>query len=161
MDILGRPPINPILFTIGKLAIFIAWVLPLIQLIGIPIQRTASGLIPFTIGLVAVGLLVWVLAFRALGSSTRVGLPTEPTILKTTGIYRYSRHPIYVGMFLFTLAACLYCPYVVVITSSILGTLIHHKIAIAEESFLGQQFGAQWLSYKARTPRYIGFHHRR
>ncbi|MDD5543011.1 MAG: isoprenylcysteine carboxylmethyltransferase family protein [Acidobacteriia bacterium] len=159
MKLLGTPPINPTMFVIGKVAIFIAWLLPFLQLSGRTIQRTTPGLIPVAAALVVAGVLVWVLAFRALGSSARVGLPTEPTALKTGGIYRFSRNPIYIGMFLFTLAACLYCPYVVVISSSIIGILIHHKIALGEESFLEQRFGEEWRKYKARTPRYIGFLH--
>lgn len=158
--LIGTPPINPVLFAIGKAAVAVAWALPIIQFFGVPIRRSDAWLLPLVAALVVAGLMVMALASRSLGSSLRVGLPTDATALKTSGIYRFTRHPIYIALFLLSLASCLYCPHPVVIVCAVLGAVVHHRIALGEESFLEKRFGSAWLDHKARVPRYLGLRRR-
>jgi protein-S-isoprenylcysteine O-methyltransferase Ste14 len=106
--------------------------------------------------LVAISLLLFVVASRSLGPALRVGLPREGTTLATSGIYRFSRHPIYLAVFVMSLAACLLVPHPVVIGAALVASVLHHRIATAEEAFLDERFGDAWRTYVARVPRYLG-----
>lgn len=154
--LIGTPTINPVAFTIGKLSLAFIVVPPLVQLGGLSIAEPVAGLEPVAALLAAVGVFLLMVGTRSLGSALRVGLPQEETVLRTTGVYRWSRHPIYLSIFLFSIAACIYCPHPVVIAASLIAVVIHHLIALAEERFLEQRFGEAWLRHKARVPRYLG-----
>ncbi|MFZ2491863.1 MAG: isoprenylcysteine carboxylmethyltransferase family protein [Thermoanaerobaculia bacterium] len=154
--LIGTPTINPVAFTVGKLSLAFIVVPPLVQLGGFAIAPPLAGFEPIAGVLAVAGVLLLVVGTRSLGSALRVGLPQEETVLKTTGVYRYSRHPIYLSIFLFAIAACLYCPHPVVIAASFIAVVIHHLIALSEERFLERRFGADWLAHRARVPRYLG-----
>lgn len=156
MRMIGTPPINPVAFAIGKLTLVVLVVVPLLQLSGVPVSRPIRGMTPVAAALATVGAVVLFAASRSLGSSLRVGLPKEETTLKTSGIYRFSRHPIYLSVFLLAIAVCLYAPHPFVIITAVVAIAIHHAIALAEESFLERRFGTAWLQHKARVPRYLG-----
>jgi protein-S-isoprenylcysteine O-methyltransferase Ste14 len=160
LSILGTPPINPVLFVIAKLALVSVVAIPAIQWLGPPIHKPVPGLLPLAAVLVVLALLLFGVASRDLGQSLKVGLPTEDTALKTSGLYRFSRNPIYLAMFLFCLASCLYCPHPAVLVSAVVAVILHHRIALAEEAFLEQRFGEAWRSYKAQVPRYLGLRRR-
>lgn len=154
--IFGTPTINPALFAMGKLSLVVIVAAPLAQLAGLRLAAPVPGMtIPAAV-LAAAGLLILAVALRELGSSLRVGLPAEETVLKTSGIYRFSRHPIYLAMFILCIAAVLYCPHPAVIAAAIVAAAIHHLIALGEERFLERRFGRAWTEHKARVPRYLG-----
>jgi protein-S-isoprenylcysteine O-methyltransferase Ste14 len=156
LDRLGTPPINPALFFIAKVALVVIVFAPVAQLAGVPVARPVPGLLPLAALAALSALVLFAFASRALGRSLRMGLPAGDTELKTSGVYRISRHPIYVAMFLVALAASLCCPHPVVLVSSVLVVVLHHRIALAEEAFLERRFGRAWLAHKARVPRYLG-----
>ncbi len=58
--------------------------------------------------LLLVGSLVLTLGLFGLGRNLRMGLPNEETVLVTTGIYGYSRNPIYAGIFCMMGASLVY-----------------------------------------------------
>ncbi|ACB76966.1 methyltransferase family protein [Opitutus terrae] len=155
--LLGTPPIHPVLFLLAKAAIFGAIVPPLMQLAGFRLRAPVPGGRMVALGLAMAAVMLLILGARALGASLRVGLPKEATELKTGGIYRLSRHPLYVALFLAAAAGCLYCPHPVVLISAALTVLLHHRIALAEERFLEQRFGDAWREHRARVPRYLGW----
>lgn len=76
--------------------------------------------------------------------------------LKTNGWYRWSRNPIYVvsiiGMF--GLAITINSLYVYVILT--LWALMYLIAPFLEEPWLEKQYGKEFLTYKARVPRFIG-----
>ena len=53
------------------------------------------------------GVAVIILGYLHLGEGNQIGLTRPPIRLRTAGIYRHSRNPIYVGFHLMTLAAIL------------------------------------------------------
>lgn len=155
--LLGTPPIHPVLFLLAKAAIFGATVPPLVQLAGFRLREPWPGGRWGAAMLAIVAVTLLVLGGRALGASLRVGLPKESTELKTGGVYRFSRHPLYVALFFAALAGSLYCPHPVVLVSAALTILLHHRIALAEERFLEQRFGDAWRRHQERVPRYFGW----
>jgi protein-S-isoprenylcysteine O-methyltransferase Ste14 len=106
--------------------------------------------------LAAGGLLLVILGFVFLGRSVSVGLPGEETELKTQGIFRITRNPLYLGGFLACAGSCLYSLHIVNILLCALTVWIHHSIVLKEEKFLEERFGQRWLDYKRRVPRYLG-----
>jgi len=81
--------------------------------------------------------------------------------LNTTGIYRYSRHPMYVGGFFFLLGLCLMGWStsgwsIAFLALFILSIPYYHWNALLEESFLEHKYGNSCLEYMNKTPRYLG-----
>jgi len=98
-------------------------------------------------------------AYANLGKNLKFGIPgkqeQEQATLKTDGIYRISRNPMYVGFYLMTLAACLYVLNPVVWVMALFSIFVHHKIVLKEEHFLSQRFGEQWAAYTRKARRYL------
>lgn len=119
---------------------------------GVPESFQPVG-IAITIFGVAVAILVN-------GTFKRVGTAIEPwkptTSLITTGFYRWSRNPIYVGFCLFNIGIGISANNVWILLSFIPGALLVYYIAIAkEEEYLEQKFGQEYLDYKAKVRRWI------
>jgi protein-S-isoprenylcysteine O-methyltransferase Ste14 len=154
---LGRPTIQPVYFYVGKVALFTSWAFLIVNAIMVVSGKPYGNLlfpVPAAL-LVSVGSVLLILAFRDLGDSLRVGLPGEATTLKTNGIYRFSRNPIYVGVDLIAIASVLFIPGIINVSCAVVGIVVHHAIILSEEKFLEDRFGKDWLSYKRKTRRYF------
>ena len=81
----------------------------------------------------------------------------------TVGIYRLSRNPMYVAMFMifagFVLMAWSASPIMGLLAALILlwNTVTTHWMILGEERFLQERYGETYLSYKHVTPRYVVF----
>jgi len=150
---LGKPPISRLLFFIAKLCFVISMLCLVIQLQWGP-RHTPALTAPFLAVWLA-GVVVLVISFYSLGANLRMGIPKEETALVTSGIYRISRNPIYLGLHCLMLAS-LICAFsllnLVVVVEAV---LLHHRIILAEERFLGERFH-EYEAYRASVPRYIG-----
>jgi protein-S-isoprenylcysteine O-methyltransferase Ste14 len=157
MNIIGKPPINPILFFSGKTAGYIIWALLFLEILGkgVVSELDLSFNKPIAHGLLIVGLIISLTSIFILGRSIRMGLPFEETKLKTHGLYRFSRNPIYLGFNLLSLASMIYFLNVWVAFLGIFNILTHHQIIRGEEKFLKKRFGAAYLGYKKKVGRYF------
>ena len=154
---LGKPTLQPVIFYCGKIALFTSWAFLIVNAILVMAGKPSGYLfypVPAAI-LVSGGTVFMILAFRDLGDSLRVGLPGEETLLKTKGIYRFSRNPIYVGVDLIAIASVFFIPVIMNIACAIIGIAVHHAIILSEEKFLEGRFGEDWLNYKRTTRRYF------
>jgi protein-S-isoprenylcysteine O-methyltransferase Ste14 len=154
---LGEPTIQPVYFYTGKAALFTSWAFLIVNAILVMSGKPSGHLlypVPAAV-LVSVGAILLIIAFRDLGDSLRVGLPGEATALKTEGIYRFSRNPIYLGVDLIAIASVLFVPVIINIVCAIIGIAVHHAIILSEEKFLEGRFGEDWMSYKQKTRRYF------
>lgn len=124
--------------------------LPLMRFIAPPYSR--AGFVLILLGLL--------LAAVSAGALHKVGTPVIPfkkaTTLVTGGFYRYTRNPMYLGMVLILLGASL--------LFGTLGALIPIPFFIwaieagfirAEERFLQEIFGEEYLRYKQRVRRWL------
>jgi protein-S-isoprenylcysteine O-methyltransferase Ste14 len=85
-----------------------------------------------------------------------MGLPKNDVIqLRTTGIYKLSRNPMYLGLIIVAIASVMMVPNPFNLVFAVVGILIHHKIIVNEEKFLTERFGQQYLDYKKTTKRYL------
>jgi protein-S-isoprenylcysteine O-methyltransferase Ste14 len=157
MDPIGKSTIPAPFLILGKLAMILSGLFFIVKLYGVamlydnPITQT-TGVVFFIVGLI---FLISGLAF--LGKSVSVGLPQEKTELKTKGVYKITRNPIYVGVFLMCLGSCLNFMHILNFIFFGITVGIHHWIILGEEMFLEGRFGDQWREYKKRVPRYLLF----
>ena len=157
MDLLGKTPINPFLFYTGKLAGYACWIILLtssleIYSVGQPYNKFFRIL---SLVLATGGMILVMVSLINLGRSTRLGVPTDDTILKTGGLYKYSRNPMYFGFSLFTISAILYTWHVFILLVGIYSLIIYHFIILGEEKFLKQRFGEEYEQYIQKVRRYI------
>jgi protein-S-isoprenylcysteine O-methyltransferase Ste14 len=103
------------------------------------------------------GVIINVIADR---SFRKAGTTVKPfqqsSALITNGIYRFSRHPMYLGIVLIVVGiACLMgslAPFAVI---PFLVLLLDRRFIRVEERMLEERFDEVWLQYKARVRRWI------
>ena len=157
MDLIGKTTINPILFYSGKIAGYSTWIICFLSLndINILIRYNFSYNTDVALFTRTVGLFFIVISFINLGRSIRFGLPYERTVLKTNGLYKISRNPMYLGFNLLTISAMIYMFNLVIFVFGSYSILIYHLIIIGEEGFLDKRFGVDYSNYKKTVRRYI------
>ena len=157
MELIGRITIHPVLFCSGKVAGYLLWILFALDYVGVHVIPRLHGTILDVLSATAwiVGFAFIALSFLSLGRSIRFGLPTQSTELKTSGVYRLSRNPMYVGFDALTLAAILRFGSLVVLLLGIYSAVVYHLIILGEERFLELTFGRQYDHYKTRVRRYV------
>jgi protein-S-isoprenylcysteine O-methyltransferase Ste14 len=105
--------------------------------------------------LLAMGLALILSGGFSLGGSVRIGLPAGKTALRTSGAYRYTRNPMYIGGLLTCLAAVAWTANPVIFALVMAAAIVHHKIVLAEEKYLASQFGDLWTQYSTQVRRYL------
>ncbi|WP_448631027.1 methyltransferase family protein [Cellulomonas soli] len=96
-----------------------------------------------------------VLAGTALGRGlTAVPLPNRHAVLRTGGLYRLVRHPIYSGLLLAAGAFAVWSGGVPRAAAFVGLVLLLHVKARWEEARLAQAFSG-YRAYAARTPRFV------
>jgi protein-S-isoprenylcysteine O-methyltransferase Ste14 len=104
---------------------------------------------------------IFVLALSALGNSWRLGIDeNHPGRLVTTGIYAYSRNPIYLFFDLYFLGTFLINGSLFFLIMTVLVALNLHYQILQEERVLTSAHGAAYEAYCARTARYIAWPNR-
>lgn len=157
MSIIGRTTINPFAFYSGKIAGYLLWAMGVIVFFG-KIKTGTAGieyLVNASYVFLFVGSLFTAVSLFNLGSATRLGIPDEKTVLKTGGIYRFSRNPMYVGFNFFTIAAMLFLQNVFVTMAGLYCIGVYHFIILGEERFLKNRFKSAYLKYAKKVRRYI------
>lgn len=157
MELIGKPTINPLLFYTGKISGYITWVAFVYALstenLNVSYGLYYNNIIAYC--LFAIGLIITIVSLLHLGKSVRLGLPTEHTVLKLNGIYRFSRNPMYVGFGFFTLASMIYTMSFVIIVLGIYSLVVYHLIIKSEEEFLRSRFGNDYKIYRKNVRRYL------
>jgi protein-S-isoprenylcysteine O-methyltransferase Ste14 len=89
-------------------------------------------------------------------SQTTVKPYEESATLLTEGVYRYSRHPMYLGFVLILLGISLLLgsisPYVVVLFFAILMEVVFIR---SEEEMINETFQEEWRQYKSKVRKWI------
>ena len=74
----------------------------------------------------------------------------------TTGLYRYSRHPVYLTQFLFFIGVGIASASWIFLLFAILRTISSFMLASPEERFCLEKYGDAYRKYMERTPRWLG-----
>ncbi len=157
-ELYGKAAMHEGLQLIGKASLFVPILILLAAALGrypMTIPSTAwMQWLAVAVSFVSMSFLI--LSLLQMGRFTKMGLPAkEDTKLQTGGIYGQSRNPMYFGLFILALASLLYAPSLLNFITAIIGIIIHHRIIMAEEAWLENNFGQEWDDYKARVRRYI------
>jgi protein-S-isoprenylcysteine O-methyltransferase Ste14 len=75
--------------------------------------------------------------------------------LVTTGIYRYVRHPQYVGFLLITLGLNVWWLTFITLALWPVVIIVYYRLAKKEEKEAEKEFGEEYLEYKRRVPGWI------
>ena len=146
-----KPTLPPAyLFTSLAVMVLLHFFAPLTEVA--PRPWNAIGLAPL-----AIGIALNLSAGKAFTNQGNASSPYEiPTALMTTGIYKYSRNPMYLGMSLMLLGVALLLgsatPYIVV-PGFIM--VMDRWIIRFEENMLEKQFGRRWEEYKKSVRRWL------
>jgi len=102
------------------------------------------------------GLLLMASSLVSFGSSFRVGIDNErPGTLVTSGIFAFSRNPIYVAFGCVLLGEFLIQPHWLLLIYLVAGISLFHRQVLREEAFLVQRYGAEYDAYRHRVRRYL------
>lgn len=109
----------------------------------------------FLVGLL--GDFTFLIAVLQMKDSWRAGIPDQDkTKLVTTGIYRFSRNPAFLGFDLMYLGVMLmYFNSLTLLFTLFAMTMLHLQI-LQEETFLSDRFGEAYRAYQIETRRYLG-----
>ena len=140
---------------------------PAAVLVGLALDRLLP--LPFAIpevdgapwivagSLVLIGLVLFAAGVRTF-SRAATPLPTnQPArVLVTTGIYRWTRNPIYLGFFLAYggIGVAALSPWILILTLPLVAT-IRYGVVAREEAYLERRFGDAYRNYKARVRRWL------
>ena len=96
------------------------------------------------------------LSLVSFGRSFRVGIDSDrPDKLVTTGIFAYSRNPIYVAFALVLAGEFLIFSNWILLAYVGAGIWLFHRQVLLEEEFLRNRYGQEYAEYSARVPRYL------
>lgn len=147
-------PLPPVLFVVLlALGIIIARSVPDYALaFSAPRLAIAAGI---GLGIIALAVDAW--AMVTMRTRRTNVLPTKPALaLVSTGPFRYSRNPIYLGNVLLLIAAGLISSYGIFIVLAVLNAIILDRVQIrAEETHLKARFGHEWDEYRSSVRRWI------
>jgi protein-S-isoprenylcysteine O-methyltransferase Ste14 len=102
------------------------------------------------------GLLVIAWSLVSFGRSFRVGIDTEhPDKLVTTGVFAFSRNPLYVAFAFMLLGEFLVFPNWIFLLYVVAGAWLFHRQVLREEAFLKRAYGKEYEDYCRRVRRYL------
>jgi len=148
-DVLIHPPIAWALAFLAGIAL--KWLVPLTFLPA----DFPSGWLGATVFILALALGVWAVVTMTKGGSN---VPTNrPSItIVQNGPYRFTRNPIYLGMFLGQIGlAILFDNLWLLITLVPFALVIHYGVVAREEGYLGRKFGDVYRNYCSRVRRWL------
>lgn len=106
----------------------------------------------------SIGVLFFILAMVFMKTSWRVGIDkSTKTNLITSGFYRFSRNPAFVGMNLMFLGTAITYGSVVAMIAAVLVIVTLHFQILQEEKHMKETFKKEYDEYAKRTARYLFF----
>lgn len=143
-------------------AIFsVTLILGLVLHFAFPLHLTTPIAAPFRLlagaALVLVGVIIIALSKRDLKNAGQPSAPGKPTTrIVETGIYRFSRNPLYLGLVvvLAGLGLGLDIVWWLLFTIPLL-LAFHYLLVLPEEQYLLGSFGEQYMSYRSRVRRWL------
>lgn len=147
-----RVPPPAVMLVVALLMWLAARALPSLDF-QLPLRRT------FSTAIAVIGLAIAVFAifqFRRAGTTPNPMKPNESAAVVVTGVYRYSRNPMYLGDLLILAGWAIWLGNVVAFAALPLFVLYINRFQIAaEERALQARFGAPYAAYRAAVRRWL------
>jgi protein-S-isoprenylcysteine O-methyltransferase Ste14 len=103
-----------------------------------------------------VGLMLLLWSIISFGESFRVGIDKEhPDKLITSGVFAYSRNPIYAAFAIILLGQFLVFSNWIVLIYTAAAIWLFHRQVLREEENLKEHYGKEYLEYCQRVKRYL------
>ena len=100
---------------------------------------------------------IFLLSAWCMKNSWRAGIPDkDKTELVTTGIYRFSRNPAFLGFDLMYIGVLLLYGNLLTFGFSVFAIVMLHLQILQEERYLAETFGAPYQAYCRHVFRYLG-----
>jgi protein-S-isoprenylcysteine O-methyltransferase Ste14 len=145
-------PVLPPTYLYAAIAVMVAlhFLFPVKRII--PFPWNLLGVLPLALG--AALNIIADKAFRK--AKTTVKPFQESAALITDGVYRISRHPMYLGFVLILIGLAVLLgsltPFFVI---PIFAVVMDRVFIVVEERMLDEKFGQAWLAYKGQTRRWV------
>ena len=143
-----RPPRISMLLL--ALAAILHWALPLV-----PVVLLSSPVLAICLGITGFAIMMW--AWWLFQKAETAICPTQfSSALVTSGIFRVSRHPMYLGMVMMMAGAALWfgtLPYY--LASVVFFLIINQVFCPYEEKKLDETFGEEYFSYRRKVRRWV------
>jgi len=127
----------------------LVWLIALIYAVFLPIQLNTLWFY--------IGLTVFVVGLIVLAAATMSFMTTPVDELITKGIYRVSRHPMYLSTFLICMGTGIATASRIFMLLSLLMAYCFRQEALIEERICLEQYGSDYQEYANSVPRWIGF----
>jgi protein-S-isoprenylcysteine O-methyltransferase Ste14 len=148
-QVIVRPPLAWGLAVVAGLAL--NWLVPLPFLpAGLP-----AGWLGAMVFVLALALFAWaILAITRAGSQVPTNRPT--TTIVESGPYRFTRNPIYLGMFLGLIGLAVAFDNLWLLMMLVpFALVIHYEVVAREEAYLERKFGDVYRGYRSRVRRWL------
>jgi len=147
-QVIAPPP----LIYLGGLAvgIILHWINPLPFL-----QENLT--LPLGVSLIIISIILVITAFRAFKKAKTNIDPRKPTTsIVSTGLYRFTRNPIYLSMTLLILGIAIWVNtlWILVMLVPVL-LVMQFGVIVREEAYLTKKFGKEYFRYKSRVRQWI------
>jgi len=148
-NVIVRPPIAWAVAVLAGLAL--QWVVSLPFMPGSVPAGWAGGMV----FVLALALFAWAIAtITKAGSNVPTSMPS--TTIVETGPYRFTRNPIYLGMFLGLVGLAVAFDSLWLLAMLVPFTLIiRYGVVAREEAYLERKFGDAYRQYRARVRRWL------
>ena len=148
-QVIIRPPISWALAVLAGLAL--NWLMPL-PFVPVMLPAGWLGAVVFALALL---LVTWAIAtITRTGSNVPTSLPT--TTIVETGPYRFTRNPIYLGMFVGLAGlAVAFDSLWLLATLAPFALVIRYGVVAREEAYLERKFGDVYRGYRSRARRWL------
>ncbi len=148
----GKKPAKEI--WLERLLKLTTFTLPAVEVVSIFVSDAMYEGVGCLVG--ALGVLSFIMGMSTMRDSWRAGIPEQKeTSLVTTGIYRISRNPAFLGFDLLYIGILLAFPNVLHACFVLLNIVLFHLQILNEERFLETAFGQEYQDYKKKVRRYI------
>lgn len=123
---------------------------------GSHVPHEAWALFSMAISFCGLAVRVGTVGFAPGGTSGRNTRRQRASVLNTTGMYSIVRHPLYVGNLIIWLGVSMFCQtWWLTVIFVLVFWIYYERIMMAEEEFLGEQFGDAYLNWAGKTPAFI------
>ena len=133
----------------GTVAFLVPWLLrPIggrIHVAGVPLL------------VVGIGLLLWCVRDFYVAGRGSLAPWAPPERLVIIGLYRLSRNPMYIAVLIILCGwAATFASRTLWIYTAFVAVGFHLRVILGEEPWLARTHGAQWVTYRAHVPRWLG-----
>lgn len=150
LELVVPPPV--VMLVVGMLMwllffLFPVFTVPWLGNLWIAIIISMAGLVIGMLG---------VITFHRAGTTSNPGKSAQVSVLVTSGIYRLTRNPMYIGVLFLLIAWGIYLGNILALIGAFIFVLYINRYQIRpEERLLERQFGDAFVAYKAKVRRWI------